>query len=246
MTLYDAIGTAYSGTRVPDPRIANAIELALGDATTVLNVGAGTGSYEPPGRRVVAAEPSAVMLGQRRREAATAVQARAEALPFARDSFDAVLAVLTVHHWADQLAGLLECGRVARRNVVILTWDPMSEGFWLVREYFPELLAHDKRMFPRFELFSEAFEAVEVVPLAIPADCTDGFLGAFWQRPAGYLDPRVRAGMSSFARVPDATRALEQLAKDVASGAWAARHGELREKGVLDVGYRIVIGVPHN
>ena len=244
MKLYDAIGTAYTSTRVPDPRIARAIDSALGDATTVLNVGAGTGSYEPLARRVVAVEPSAVMLRQRSSEAAMAVQARAEALPFARDSFDAVLAVLTVHHWSDQLAGLLECGRVAQRKVVVLTWDPMSEGFWLVREYFPELLAHDQRMFPRLERFSEAFEAVEVVPLPIPADCTDGFLGAFWQRPAAYLDPRVRAGMSSFARVPDVTPTLALLEADLASGAWEARHGALRQKAVLDMGYRIVIGVP--
>ncbi|CAN5909202.1 class I SAM-dependent methyltransferase [soil metagenome] len=244
MTLYDEIGTAYTGTRVPDPRIASAIEHALGDATTVLNVGAGTGSYEPLGRRVVAVEPSEVMLGQRRSEAAPAVQARAEALPFARNTFDAVLGVLTVHHWTDQRAGLLECGRVARHRVVILTWDPMTAGFWLGREYFPELLAHDQRMFPRLEVFSEAFAAMEVVPLLIPAECTDGFLGAFWQRPAAYLDPRVRAGMSSFARVPDAAPALTQLEADVASGAWEARHGALRERAVLDVGYRLVIGTP--
>ncbi len=244
MTLYDAIGAAYAGTRVPDPRIASAIEHALGDASTVLNVGAGTGSYEPLGRRVVAVEPSIIMLRQRRGEAAAAVPARAEALPFARNSFDAVLAVLTVHHWTDQMAGLLECGRVARRKVVILTWDPMTAGFWLVREYFPELLAHDQRMFPRLEVFADAFAAVEVVPLPVPADCTDGFLGAFWHRPEAYLDPRVRAGMSSFAHVPDATPALLQLEADVASGAWETRHGELREKAVLDVGYRIVVGVP--
>ncbi len=208
-------------------------------------MGAGTGSYEPLSPQVVAVDPSGVMLRQRRSEAAAAVQARAEALPFACNAFDAVLAVLTVHHWADQLAGLLECARVARHRVVILTWDPATQGFWLVREYFPELLAHDQRMFPGLALFAEAFQVVEVAPLSILADCTDGFLGAFWRRPEAYLEPRVRAGMSSFARVPDVRPALARLTADLESGAWERRHGALREQEVLDVGYRIVIGVPH-
>lgn len=245
MTIYNAIGTDYTETRVPDPRIAKAIEHALGNAATVLNVGAGAGSYEPPGRHVVAVEPSEIMLRHRPTHAAAAVLARAEALPFSDKTFDAVLAILTVHHWTDQLAGLRECGRVARQRVVILTWDPMTAGFWLVHEYFPELLAYDQRIFPRLQVFSEVFAALEVVPLMIPADCTDGFLGAFWRRPEAYLEPRVRAGMSSFARVPDVRPALAQLKADLGSGEWDRRHGALREKAVLDVGYRIVIGVPH-
>ncbi len=243
-TIYDAIGRGYAQHRRPDPRIAAQLTLALHGARTVLNVGAGTGSYEPTDRAVVAAEPSAVMLAQRPPGAAPAVQARAEALPFADDAFDAVLAVLTLHHWADRAGGLAECARVARERVVLFTWDPAADGFWLVRDYLPDFLALDRRQFPPMAALAVAFGRglrVEVTPVPVPRDCVDGFLGAFWARPAAYLDPTVRAGISSFARVRGAGAGLERLRADLASGTWAVRYAGLRTAETLDVGYRVVV-----
>jgi len=241
--LYDAIGQGYTELRRPDSRIADQLWAALGDAKSVLNVGAGAGSYEPIDRRVVALEPSVVMLAQRRPTAAAAVQARAEALPFADRAFDAALAVLTIHHWADRARGLAECARVARDRVVLLTFDPTVDAFWLVRDYFPEILSLDRAQFPNMAVYQTAFGStarVTAAPLPIPRDCTDGFLGAYWARPAAYLDSAVRTGMSSFARVRT-ERGLEQLRDDLTSGAWQKRYGHLLENEALDLGYRIII-----
>ncbi len=241
--LYDAIGRSYAVRRRPDPRIAARLAAALGAAGSVLNVGAGAGSYEPAGRVVAAAEPSAVMLAQRPAGAAPAVRARAEALPFADRAFDAVLAVLTVHHWGDQAAGLAECARVARDRVVLLTWDPESGGFWLVQEYFPGFMEEDRRRFPPVAAYETAFAPgtrVEILPVPVPRDCMDGFLGAYWARPAAYLDPAVRAGISSFA-APGVEPGLEKLRADLASGGWQARYGGLLDADALDLGYRIVV-----
>lgn len=250
-TTYDTIGRGYTRQRRPDPRIAFAITEALGDARSVLNVGAGSGSYEPVDRLVVAAEPSAVMLLQRLAGSAESVQARAECLPFADRSFDAVMGVLTLHHWADQRSGIDECSRVARQRVVLLTWDPASAGFWLVNDYIPEFLALDRRQFPsidglRAALLSELGPGarVDVSPVPVPADCMDGFLGAFWARPDAYLDPVVRAGISSFVRAEleeAIARGLERLRSDLVSGAWHARHGGLQSADSLDVGYRLIV-----
>lgn len=241
--LYDTIGRRYARGRRPDPRIAAQLTAALGDARSVLNVGAGTGSYEPPDRRVVAVEPSAVMLAQRPHGAATAVQARAEALPFPDQSFDAVMAVLTLHHWADRARGLAECARVARRRVVLLTWDPAAEPFWLLRDYFPDFVVADRQAFPPMSAYTEAFgprAQVEVAAVPIPRDCVDGMLGAYWARPAAYLDAAVRAGMSSFTR-PGTEAGLAQLHSDLATGVWQARHGHLLAADAMDVGYRLVV-----
>ena len=238
---YDLIGAAYAERRRADPRLASRIRAALGGACSVVNVGAGTGSYEPTDRLVIAVDPSMVMLAQRANGAATAVQASAESLPFLNDAADAVLAVLTMHHWADQRRGLAECARVARQRVVLLTWDPDSDGFWLVRDYFPDLLALDRQLFPSLRTIVAALGPVSSEPVPIPADCLDGFLGAFWRRPEAYLDPAVRAGMSSFARVSNVEARLESLAADLHSGAWERRHGALLERGELDIGYRLVV-----
>lgn len=241
--VYDTIGQGYTRQRRPDPRIAARLTEALGDARTVLNVGAGSGSYEPPDRRVVAVEPSAVMLAQRPPGAAPAVRARAEALPFADRTFDAVMAVLTLHHWTDRAGGLAECARVARRRVVLLTWDPFADAFWLLREYLPALAEADRRQFPPVAAYAEAFgpgARVEVASVPIPRDCADGFLGAYWARPAAYLDQEVRAGISSFALL-GAEEGLERLRGDLASGAWHARHGQLLTTDALDIGYRLVV-----
>jgi SAM-dependent methyltransferase len=242
-TLYDTIGRGYARERRSDPRIAARLTAALGDAQSVLNVGAGAGSYEPPDRRVIAVEPSAVMLAQRPSGAASAVQARAEALPFPDSAFDATMAVLTLHHWADRARGLAECARVARRRFVLLTWDPAADAFWLLRDYLPEFVEADREVFPTLAAYAEAFgpnARVEVAPVPIPRDCVDGFLGAYWARPEAYLDAAVRAGISLFA-LPGTETGLARLRADLATGAWHARHGHLLELDALDLGYRLVV-----
>jgi len=238
--LYDRIGGGYARRRREDGRIAGRLREALGPAGPLLNVGAGAGAYEPRDRPVVAVEPSATMLAQRAPGAAPAVRARAEALPFRDGAFEAVLAVLTVHHWQDRARGLTECARVARGRVVCLTWDPESAGFWLVSDYFPEVLARDRRAFPTMAELRAALGPLDARPLPVPADCADGFLGAYWARPAAYLDPEVRAGISAFAGVADADPRLARLADDLATGRWARRHAALAGLTELDVGYRLV------
>jgi SAM-dependent methyltransferase len=245
--IYDTIGRNYARQRRPDPRIAAPLTAALGSARSVLNVGAGAGSYEPSDRPVVAVEPSAVMLAQRPPGAAPAVQARAEALPFPDRAFDAVTAILTIHHWVDRAGGLAECARVARERVVLLTWDPAVDTFWLSREYLPSILEEDRGMFPPMAAYAQAFgpgARVEVREVPVPHDCVDGFLGAYWARPAAYLDPTVQAGISSFARPgaeAETAAGLERLRDDLASGAWDARHGHLLATDALDIGYRLVV-----
>lgn len=246
MSRYDQIGTTYRETRRPDPRIAAQIEQALGDATSVVNVGAGAGSYEPPHRQVVAIEPSRTMIGQRPAGAAPAIQGVAEHLPVATGSVDAATAFLTVHHWSDQPAGLRELARVARRVVVILTYlevDLEPAARWVTREYFPGIEARDAHLFPPLGAFEQALGPVETAPLLVPRDCTDGFLHAYWARPEAYLDPVVRAGMSGFHLLPasELDQGVERLRADLASGAWDARWGALRERDSLDVGLRLVI-----
>ncbi len=241
--LYDAIGRTYARQRRTDPRIAAPIAAALGDARSVLNVGAGAGSYEPTDRDVVAVEPSSVMLAQRPRDAASAVQARAEALPFANGAFDAAMAILTLHHWTDRARGFAECARVARRRVVLLTWDAEGAGFWLLHDYFPAFVEADRRQFPPLAAHADAFgprARVSIAPVPVPRDCVDGFLGAYWARPAAYLDPAVRAGISAFA-LPDTAAPLERLRADLASGAWDAKHGHVLSADALDIGYRLVV-----
>jgi SAM-dependent methyltransferase len=237
--LYAQRADRYAAARRADPRIAAALRDALGDARTIANVGAGTGSYEPAdGSIVVAVDPSQAMLRQRSARLAPAVRARAEALPLGPASVDACLAVLTLHHWSDWRAGLAELARVSRRRVVVLTWDPRA-GFWL-DDYFPELAAFDRRIFPDIDDVRRGFGAASVRPLSIPHDCTDGFLGAYWRRPEAYLDPDVRAAISTFARVPAGDAGLRRLHDDLASGAWDRRYGRLRSLPELDVGYRVV------
>jgi SAM-dependent methyltransferase len=246
---YDASRAAYTATRRADPRIAAAIERALGDARTVLNVGAGAGSYESPDREVTAVEPSAAMRAQRPDGAPEAIDARAEDLPFGNDAFDAATAILTVHHWADPIKGLRELRRVTRGPVVVLTFDPHeADAFWLVRDYLPEIGEADRRRFPTIPATVEALggeASVDRVP--IPHDCRDGFLGAFWRRPERYLEPAARPGISSFGDLDPALlqRALERLRNDVDSGGWRRRYGGLLSREELDIGYRLVVSRGH-
>jgi hypothetical protein len=239
--LYDTIGATYSVTRRTEPRIAAQVWAALGDARTVLNVGAGTGSYEPPGRDVTAVEPSAVMRAQRPAGAAPCVAATAESLPFEDQSFDAAMAFATIDHWQDPIAGLHEMRRVARR-VVVFTKDFSDPNlFWLNRDYLPEfadlLIGR-----PSLTDLARAIGA-RAEPVLIPWDCADGFYEAYWRRPAAYLDARVRSGMSIWARVgPDAEqRAVRSLGDDLASGRWAERNRDLVDLDAAELGERLLI-----
>ena len=239
--LYDTIGIGYRALRRPDPRIAAAIVGALGPAASLVNVGAGAGSYEPTDRRVVAVEPSREMIRQRPAGAAPVVQASATALPFRAGAFDAALAVLTVHHWPDRAQGLAELRRVARDRVVILTWEPDAARFWLIEDYFPELLAVDRAIFSTRDEMERDLGAVEWRPVPIPHDCVDGFLGAYWRRPHAYLDLAVRGAISTFSRLPDAEPGLARLRSDLEDGTWTRRHGALLTRSDLDLGYRLIV-----
>ncbi|MER5373334.1 MerR family transcriptional regulator [Streptomyces sp. NPDC002553] len=242
--LYEAIGSAYPATRRTEPRIAARIWDALGDARTVLNVGAGTGSYEPPDREVTAVEPSAVMRAQRPAGAAPCVAASAERLPFADQSFDAAMAVSTVHHWPDPVAGLREMRRVARR-VVVFTYDASTTGwlqrFWLTRDYLPEF-ADLLTGWPSLADMTSAIGG-HAEPVLIPWDCTDGFFEAHWRRPEAYLDEQVRRAVSVWTRVgPQAEqRAVDSLRDDLSSGRWAERNRDLVALDAAELGLRLLV-----
>ena len=242
--LYDTIGTSYPVTRRTEPRIAAQIWAALGDAQTVLNVGAGTGSYEPPDRDVTAVEPSTLMRAQRPAGAAACVAATADNLPFEDQSFDAAMAVSTIHHWQDPEAGLREMRRVARR-VVVFTFDGRDAAwghrFWLIRDYLPEVAQLFVGWPPLAELAGAIKARTERV--LIPWDCADGFFEAYWRRPEAYLDDQVRRGMSVWTKVGhDAEqRAVHSLQHDLASGSWAERNRDLLHLDAADLGLRLLV-----
>ena len=239
--IYDQIGRGYVGRRRPDPRIAAQITNALGDAQRICNVGAGTGSYEPDDLAVVAVEPSHTMIRQRR--GGTVVRARAEALPFADRSFDAVMAILTVHHWEDARGGLAELRRIAPRRVVF-TFDPERQiDFWLVRDYLPEIDALERERAQTIASLIDGLGGARVEVVPVPWDCSDGFQAAYWRRPERYLDPVVRASISTLAMLPRATveNAVERLRADLASGVFWQRHADLAGRSEMDYGYRLLI-----
>jgi ubiquinone/menaquinone biosynthesis C-methylase UbiE len=241
---YDRMGVGYSRHRRADPRIAARVEAALGDARTVLNVGAGTGSYEPAGCEVTAVEPSAEMISQRPENAAPVVQASAEALPFEDDSFDAAMAIITVHHWTDVGAGLAEMRRVAKQRIVLLTIDPdVIARVWIVHDYFPEAEQLDRQIMPTTEQLSAKLPGASVETVPAPSRCRDGFTIALWDRPELLLDPGVRQSSSIWHRMPaEATeRGLERLRTDLESGRWDERYGHLRTAPELDTGLRLII-----
>ncbi|WP_371645173.1 MULTISPECIES: class I SAM-dependent methyltransferase [unclassified Streptomyces] len=239
--VYDHIGIGYKNVRRPDPRLGALIRQALGGARSVVNVGAGTGSYEPQDAEVTAVDPSRVMLDQH--PGPRKVKAGAEELPFADGAFDAAMAVLTVHHWPDLRRGLGELRRVSRRQVVF-TWDPEHRPeLWLVEEYLPEIRALDKSRFTPLAEVVEAMDAHTVLPFPIPHDFTDGLQTAYWRRPEFYLDPVVRAASSTFATLPASVvePAMARLRADLASGAWRRRHAHLLEQESVDYGYRLIV-----
>ncbi len=238
-TLYDDIGVNYAELRKPDPRIARIIEEALGPAETVLNVGAGTGSYEPQDRILTAVEPSKEMIRKRGPAMAKAIQASAEDLPFDDDSFDASMAILTIHHWHDKAAGLREMRRVTRGPIVILTFDP-SHRPWLT-DYFPGLVELDERQMPPMENYGRWLQKARISPVPVPHDCTDGFLYAYWRRPGAYLDERVRSGSSSFWLIENSEAGASKLKHDLETGEWARRYSSLLDLDEYDAGYRLVV-----
>jgi SAM-dependent methyltransferase len=241
--LYDTIGAGYTATRRTEPRIADRLWAALGDARTVLNVGAGTGSYEPSDRQVLAVEPSALMRSQRAPVAAPCLAASAEQLPFDDHSFDAAMAVCTLHHWQDPAAGLREMRRVARRVVVFLfdTSDP--DQFWLTRDYVPEFAdLEGAKILASLPELADAIGAT-THPVSIPWDCADGFFEAYWRRPQAYLEEGVRRGTSVWdALGPDVERrAVRRLSDDLASGRWAERNRDLLDLDANDLGARLLV-----
>ncbi len=240
--VYDSIGAGYRRFRRPDPRIARHIRAAIGNASSVCNIGAGTGSYEPTDLQVTPVEPSQRMIDQRD-DSSRVIRASAEDLPFEDGQFDVAMAVLTVHHWADPVKGLTEMKRVSRRQV-ILTFEPlMIDSFWLVHDYFPEFAEFDKKHGVPIDVYLQILNRCTVTPVKVPWDCVDGFLAAYWRRPEMYLDPAVRNSISSFALHSSdiVAEGISRLACDIESGVWVKRNAELLDLQEMDFGYRLLV-----
>lgn len=245
--VYDVIGRHYTRGRREDPRIAEKIHAELNGARSVVNVGAGAGAYEPRNRRVVAVEPSRVMIDQRPTPAAPAVCAIAEELPFADDAFDAAMGVLTVHHWTDKRRGLSEMRRVSRGPVVLLMGDvQVTSSWWLPAHYFPATARLTSNRIYTLDQVAAVLGDVDVITVPIPADCRDGFEGAYWRRPHEILDPDVWGAVSIFQQISDDERneGMRRLSDDLESGEWMRRFGHLTTLDELDVGYRLVVARP--
>ena len=240
--IYDRIGVKYAGNRQTDPRIAEQINATLVGARRVVNIGAGTGSYEPHGVDLIAVEPSKEMIAQRPTGSAPVVQAEAESLPFEDNAFTHALTVLSMHHWTDRAQAFAEINRVATEQFVAVSWNPEAEPFWLTRDYFPEIHANDQQLFPGKQEFEQHFDEVSLTPLLIPEDCVDGFLAAYWKRPEAYLQANVRQSRSVFAKRKDLAGGLQKLQSDLESGAWEERNEGLLSEVALDAGYVIVKG----
>jgi hypothetical protein len=244
---YEKRGAGYVRQRRPDPRIGALILAALGDARTILNVGAGSGSYEPADRYVLAIEPSRAMRAQRAPTAAPAIEAFAEALPLDNASVDASMAISTVHQWSDHRAGLRELRRVTRGAVVVMSADGPSLSGWWLNDYAPQvILAEQKRCFSIYEIAEPLGGRVEIVPVPIPIDCTDGFTEAFYARPEMLLDPAVRGAQSSWGFVASAveTQFVTALSEDLASGRWDQQYGHLRKQSMFEGSLRLVVSRP--
>jgi SAM-dependent methyltransferase len=241
--IYDQIGIEYASQRRPDPHWVARIHRSFEGQHSLVNVGAGTGSYEPAFMSVVGVEPSHIMIRQRSPSAAPAVCGVAEQLPFKDGAFDVALAVLTVHHWGNPAAGLAEMRRVSRKQVVV-TWDAVifARQFWLVRDYLPEAAERETRL-ATLTTVTAHLEPATTEPLLVPANCTDGFFGAYWRRPYAYLDSIVRSAISGLALLDSdvVSTALEHLRLDLANGQWLARYSELTEIDEVDLGYRLVV-----
>ncbi len=253
--VYDTIGQGYVAHRRADPRWEAVINEQLGDGRVVVNVGAGTGNYEPVERDVIAVEPSSVMVGQRRPGGAPAVRASGSALPLPSGCADVAMAILTVHHWDDWAAGLAELCRVAPRRVVLTMDFELHSHFWFLEDYVPEVGAYTRRLAPGADVVAEAIgggspslspsssPSSSSIPLLVPRDMEDGVLGAYWCRPEAYLEPAVRANCSGLALADPAivARGVAALEADLSSGEWQRRHADLAELPAIDLGYRLVV-----
>ena len=240
---YDRIGIGYTGFRRPDPRIEVRIWAALGDARSVVNVGAGSGSYEPHDREVIAVEPSPVMIAQRPPGAASVLEGAAEALPLEDESVDAAMGIFTIHHWDDLGAGLAEMRRVARKRIVLVTIDAEKNAeIWTLAEYFPAAMRAEEEKMPLMRELEALLPGAEVEAVPMPSRCKDEFTSALWDRPEMFLDPAVLRASSLWHTLP--TEEIEagqaRLRTDLESGAWDERHGHLRTLPELDIGLRIV------
>lgn len=238
--MYDIIGRTYSQGRHTDPSIAKRLWSQLDLSKTILNLGAGTGNYEPGDASLLAIEPSRVMV-QQRQSVHPVIQASSEQLPLASQSIDQAMTVLSMHHWTDRETAFAEIRRVCRERFVMLTWDPEAEPFWLTRDYFPHMLRVDRHKFPTMAQLAREFPGLEVHTLEIPADCEDGFLAAYWCRPQAYLDSAVRECISSFTNLPGMEKGLCTLEKDLKSGHWYQKNANILQMGSYDAGYRLAI-----
>ncbi|MGB9184935.1 MAG: class I SAM-dependent methyltransferase [Solirubrobacteraceae bacterium] len=248
-TRYEQIGDGYALTRREDPAYARLIALALGEARTVVNVGAGSGSYEPRDRYVIAIEPSDVMSAQRPQQLPPAIRGTAGDLPLRDKSVDAAMAILTIHHWdEEQERGVRELRRVCRGPVLIMTYDHRVSGeMWLMKDYLPEVAELDRRIFPSCQRIGDWLGgATEVQVLEVSRTTQDWMLGSFWAHPERVLDPQARAATSGFARMqPEVVnRVVSSVQADLQSGAWDQRHGHLRDQQALDVGLRLIVNLP--
>ena len=241
---YDEIGIHYSTKRQTDPRLARQLFAELDGATRIINIGAGTGSYEPDGIELIAVEPSSEMISQRKADAHPVKQASAEKLPFENDSFSHAMTVLSMHHWKNRTQAFSEINRVVTEKFVAISWDPHCGPFWLTRDYFPEIHELDLDIFPDLSELKEHLDDVDMQPLLIPDDCQDGFLAAFWKRPDAYLNSDIRQSMSSFSKIRNIPFGLERLKKDLESGAWAEKNQSILGLTALDAGYRLITARP--
>jgi len=237
---YDKIGINYATKRQTDPRLASQILQKLQGATRIINIGAGSGSYEPENIDLIAVEPSQEMIKQRSTNAHPVVQASAESLPFEDNSFSHALTILSMHHWTDRSKAFQEINRVTTDKFIALSWNPKSKAFWLTRNYFPEIIEWDKNNFPTKQEFEKYFDDVNISPLLIPSDCRDGFLAAYWKRPEAYLDINVRNSISSFSKLENIGEWLKRLEADISSGKWHEDNKDILNEENLDAGYIII------
>ena len=242
---YEHGGQKYSGQRKTDPRIAEYVHRALGNAKTVLNVGAGAGSYEPEDRYVIALEPSASMRSQRMNNGRTpAVIGFADTIPFDDNAFDASMALVTVHHWPDLDKGLKEMRRVTKDAVVIMTFDPDAlNEFWNVH-YFPELIEVERQRYPSVDSLIKSLGGnCEVQKIPVPFDCTDGFQEAYYGRPEAFLEKDVRMSQSAWGFLPAGLEEqyVQALANDLASGEWDRKYGHYRKEPDFTCALRLII-----
>jgi SAM-dependent methyltransferase len=240
---YAKHGQGYASKRRTDPRIAAWVHRALGDAYTILNVGAGAGSYEPQDRYVLAIEPSPTMRAQRPQHLAPAIHGIAEQIPLDDQSVDASMALVTVHQWRDLDQGLRELRRVTRGPILVLTFDGDAlDRYWLA-EYAPELIAVERRRYPPIERIAQELGSTEVQVIPIPIDCVDGFTEAYYARPEAFLDAAVRSSQSawSFVSEEDQARIVQALEEDLKSGSWDGKYGAWRRKPSFEGSLRLIV-----